>query len=379
MSNISTGQLLMGLGAAVSNQGPQYVQGLKQEQQQMSDRKRQELEYRQKAMYQDGYQAFQMLSNGNLDGIISLANDRLEMLGTFPDADPSDTMRILSYAEAAKAGDPTAIRNLSMELSSAANMAVNMGIVTPQKPEEYTLKAGETRFSGSNPLASLPAEVEPGFEIIPQSEVSAIPGLDPTKPYQRNIKTNQISQVGGAGTTVNVGTATEGERKAGTLANRLDFAMSQVNDVMSLNPDAAMPGKVASLFGAMGMDYLSNLSNPADRQIIEAAQEDMLDAALTLGTGAAYTKEQLAGYKKSYFPQLGDTDAVISAKRTRLQNLIKTAYDAAGRAAPENMLSADNAMGEVPDGVPAGSYIIGKTPDGVNVWKDPSGKNWTEN
>ena len=125
----------MGLGAAVGNQGPQYVQGLKQEQQQMSDRKRQEIEYRQKAMYQDGYQAFNMLADGNIDGIINLANDRLEMLGTFPDADPSDTMRILSYAEAAKAGDPTAIRNLSMELSSAARTAQALGIVKPQAPE----------------------------------------------------------------------------------------------------------------------------------------------------------------------------------------------------------------------------------------------------
>ena len=175
----------MGLGAAVGNQGPQYVQGLKQEQQQMSDRKRQEIEYRQKAMYQDGYQAFNMLADGNIDGIINLANDRLEMLGTFPDADPSDTMRILSYAEAAKAGDPTAIRNLSIELSSAAKTAQAMGIIP--KPEEYTLSPGQNRFSGSNIVASVPETPEKTPDSIRALEMRAGQMYEPGSPEYRQF------------------------------------------------------------------------------------------------------------------------------------------------------------------------------------------------
>jgi hypothetical protein len=61
---------------------------------------------------------------------------------------------------------------------------------------------------------------------------------------------------------------------------------------------------------------------------------DMLDAALTLGTGAAYTKEQLEGYRKSYFPQIGDTKDNVRDKKDRLANVIKAAKIAAGRAAP---------------------------------------------
>ena len=143
-----------------------------------------------------------------------------------------------------------------------------------------------------------------------------------------------------------------------------------------------MPGKAATLLDAMGMDYLVRLANDADRQIVEAAQIDMLDAALTLATGAAYTKEQFEGYKKSYFPQLGDTPEVIAAKKQRLQNTIEAAYSAAGRAAPENMFSSGGVVEEtsiLPDGVPAGSVFVGNArEDGKRVFRAPDGTNYKE-
>lgn len=379
---INFGDVLGGLGAAMGGTAQQYAQGIQQREQGLTERKRAELEARQKAMYQDGYQAFQMLSDGNLDGIIDLANDRLEMLSTFQDADPRDTMEILQNAEAAKAGDPMAIRNLSMKLAGAAQTAQRMGIVPQQEQAEYTLSPGQRRMRGGEVIAEVPEAVEPGFEIMTAAEVAAIPGLDPTKAYKKNLKNNDIVQIGGGGPVINVGNATEGERKAGTLANRLDFAMAQINDVISLNPVAQMPGKAATLLDAMGMDYLVRLANDADRQIVEAAQIDMLDAALTLATGAAYTKEQFEGYKKSYFPQLGDKPEVIAAKKQRLQNTIEAAYSAAGRAAPENMFSSGGVAEEtsiLPDGVPAGSVFVGNArDDGKRVFRAPDGTNYKE-
>jgi hypothetical protein len=68
---------------------------------------------------------------------------------------------------------------------------------------------------------------------------------------------------------------------------------------------------------------------------VESAQLDILDAALTLGPGAAYTREQLEGYRRSYFPQIGDSPAAIRDKAARLQNVIEAAKIAAGRAAPQ--------------------------------------------
>jgi hypothetical protein len=78
---------------------------------------------------------------------------------------------------------------------------------------------------------------------------------------------------------------------------------------------------------------LANTFTSETRQRVESAQLDMLDAALTLGTGAAYTKEQLEGYRKSYFPAIGDGPAQIKDKKARLENVISAAKIAAGKGA----------------------------------------------
>jgi len=135
-------------------------------------------------------------------------------------------------------------------------------------------------------------------------------------------------------TTINM--PNEGERKAATLASRLNFSVGQMNEAIGLDPKAALPNTSAEVARFVSRtDFLPNKINTEQRQIVEAAQEDILDAALTLGTGAAYSREQLAGYKKSFFPQMGDSAATVKTKQERLTNLLKSAEVASGRAAKE--------------------------------------------
>ena len=138
-------------------------------------------------------------------------------------------------------------------------------------------------------------------------------------------------------------TASEGERKAATLLARLEGSESQLREALAEKPDAAKPGVWASMAGATPLvgEALKNKVNSTARQRVEAAQLDILDAALTLGTGAAYTREQLEGYRRSYFPQIGDDDATIADKEQRLSTVINAARISAGRAAN----SADAAAG----------------------------------
>ena len=123
----------------------------------------------------------------------------------------------------------------------------------------------------------------------------------------------------------------EGERKAATLLQRLQFSESQLTDALLDDPDAAKPGLFASAVAKLSTP-LANTLTPETRQRVESAQLDILDAALTLGTGAAYTSEQLEGYRKSYFPQIGDSPKAILDKQSRLNNVIAAAKIAAGRA-----------------------------------------------
>lgn len=135
--------------------------------------------------------------------------------------------------------------------------------------------------------------------------------------------------------TTNINMPSESERTAGYLTSRVQNALNQINAVVTQNPGSAAPAFGAEAVKFLtGSDYLTRLTNPVERERIETAQYDLLDAALTLGTGAAYTSEQINAYRKSYFPQLGDKPAVIKDKAARLESLLRAAKIKAGRAAP---------------------------------------------
>jgi hypothetical protein len=94
---------------------------------------------------------------------------------------------------------------------------------------------------------------------------------------------------------------------------------------------------------------------------------DLLDAALTLGTGASYTKEQLKGYSSSYFPKIGDSPKTIKDKEARLANIVEAAKLAAGRGAK---LVPEVKTGNQP---PAGAPPTAKqAPDGKWYAPDPA-------
>jgi hypothetical protein len=125
---------------------------------------------------------------------------------------------------------------------------------------------------------------------------------------------------------------TEGERKASTLLQRLQFSENQLTKALVDDPDAAKPGVFTSALDVLSTP-LANTLTPEARQRVQSAQLDILDAALTLGTGAAYTKEQLEGYRSSYFPAIGDGPTQVKDKKARLQNVISAAKIAAGKGA----------------------------------------------
>lgn len=128
----------------------------------------------------------------------------------------------------------------------------------------------------------------------------------------------------------------ESERTAGFLTNRIVNSLGQLQAVTGAAPTASSPNlKAEAVKYFTGSDYLKNLANPETRQQVEAAQLEILDAALTLGTGAAYTQEQLKNYQKSYFPQLGDKPATVKDKANRLASLLDSAMIKSGRAAPK--------------------------------------------
>lgn len=152
------------------------------------------------------------------------------------------------------------------------------------------------------------------------------------------------------------GNPSEGERKAATLLKRMEGSLSQLNQAVTEKPAAAGPEFLGTTLGVMPLigDGAKTFVNSNERNRVEAAQLDILDAALTLGTGAAYTKEQLEGYRKAYFPQVGDGDAEKADKKARLENVIEAGRIAAGRAAPNGVPAEPkrDAVGKLGDSMP---------------------------
>lgn len=150
----------------------------------------------------------------------------------------------------------------------------------------------------------------------------------------------RISEKKAGATTINL--PSESERTAGYLTTRLKNSFAQYQAVLGENPEASLPSLRAEIIkGVTRSDYLKNLVTPESRQRVEAAQLDMLDAALTMATGAAYTREQLESTRSTYFPALGDKPETIRDKANRLDKLLKeAAMTKAGRAAPSGVAPA---------------------------------------
>lgn len=121
----------------------------------------------------------------------------------------------------------------------------------------------------------------------------------------------------------------EAERTAAFLGTRLGNALKALKDIPV---EDQVPGVMESAARGAGSEIGANLLRNENRQKANAAQLDALDAALTLATGAAYTKEQLEGQKVSYFPQIGDSDTTKEMKAQKLEDLFQAARIKAGRA-----------------------------------------------
>jgi hypothetical protein len=215
-------------------------------------------------------------------------------------------------------------------------IGVGPGGGTPEQQFELQAQTAsdDKRFSREKELARIRASNTD--TSVNQQLITRPVGDGTVQDFAWNPRTNQREPAGAPyrPVTPHTGNVTEGERKAAALGTRLELAMQALNEIEQTAPGASSPGLMERGLEGMGAETLANAFRSSDRQQADAAQLDALDAALTLATGAAYTKEQLANLRKSYFPQIGDSAENIKAKQKRFQTIVETARIAAGRAEP---------------------------------------------
>jgi hypothetical protein len=180
--------------------------------------------------------------------------------------------------------------------------------------------------------------------LFPNKDFTQPLTADESKRLNDELQNLELAKRKAGATNINM--PSESERTAGYLTTRLQNSLQQYQQVLGENPNAALPNLRAEIVkGVTRSDYLKNLVNPESRQRVEAAQLDMLDAALTMATGAAYTREQLESTRGTYFPSLGDKPQTVKDKAVRLDKLLKeAAMTKAGRAAPAPLPSGSSLM-----------------------------------
>jgi len=251
--------------------------------------------------------------------------------------------------------------------SRAYNPALQQIGLKNLTPEAITLTEGQKRLV-QNPDGTF-KEVASGGEKMTEAQRNYLQAVK--EGYSGNFFQYQADLKKAGATSINL--PSEGERKSGFMANILDKNILQMQNALGVDPTAVKPNVPASVVSAIaGDNVLSRAITPAQRQIIEDSQLDVLDAALTLRTGAAYTREQLLGMRGTYFPRIGDSPETVKAKQARLETLLSSAYIASGRATPDRVSAMPPATppAKPPAKPNASAAKIPPAPAGVapNVW-----------
>jgi hypothetical protein len=240
-----------------------------------------------------------------------------------------DLQKIIPQLQAT--GNFGAIKDISESMTALRKAGFMSGDTQAPSPfAPYTM-------AESPQVKTLANQLQNAFNRGVITEEQALQRLQPLAQMEESFIRNRTSTAEAAARAAEGKKPTEGERKAAVLAGRLEGALEDLKTATSAaqTPEylpTLLQGKLMSFIP--GADIAAGQLTSSARAKAEAAQLDALDAALTLGTGAAYTNEQLKSYQKAYFPVIGNDETVIADKKLRFERLVALAREQAGAAAP---------------------------------------------
>lgn len=223
-----------------------------------------------------------------------------------------------------------AIDPVSLKTTRLGNKSMTPGeAAVNQRAKDAALAASQAvtyQQDAEGNFVALPTRVQPG-SIVRGSPVVAGPGMSPLKGAQKD------------------GKLTESEAKATLYLGQMQSATDTLNKLTTDNKTAD-PWQVA-LTGNIG----GNILAPESAQQIGQAQNQWSEAYLRQKTGAAATKQEIDLNNRTFFPQVGDSDAVIKQKAAMRAQAERDMTIPAGRGAAKiNQSLSAPAIGTVKDG-----------------------------
>lgn len=171
-------------------------------------------------------------------------------------------------------------------MASVAQSAANAQMTDARMREQNALRA----------QATAQGRVPAGYRLGPDGQsLEFIPGgpADPT------------SKAGGGKPL------TEGQSKALLFGTRMQEANAIFDELADNGVTTSIPGSRAGF----GLGSAINALQPADRQRLDQAKRDFLNAVLRRESGAVIADAEFNNGDKQYFPQPGDSEAVIAQKK----------------------------------------------------------------
>ena len=104
---------------------------------------------------------------------------------------------------------------------------------------------------------------------------------------------------------------TDAQAKAALFGTRMQEANSIFDTLEKQGTTVSVPGSRAPL----GIGAVINALSPADQQQLDQAKRDFINAVLRRESGAVISDSEFANAEKQYFPQIGDSSAVVAQKK----------------------------------------------------------------
>jgi hypothetical protein len=201
------------------------------------------------------------------------------------------------------------------------------------------------------------------YQVNDQGDIVALPSRlsAGAAPVARPVTGQDGAPVKGAPKSKDISVS---EQQASYNIARVLNAADEIGKITKKDPNALAPGMGEAAAKAVGLEGTANVARSTNRQIVNGAQRDALDALLYLATGAAYNKEQLQGAFEAYIPSYTDDKGTREAKQTRMTNLIQDAKVRAGKAWTPKMDSAMQSL--IGSSAPAAAASI-PVPSGVDA------------
>lgn len=204
------------------------------------------------------------------------------------------------------------------------------------------------------------------YQVNDQGDIVALPSRlsAGAAPVARPVIGKDGTPVKGAAKSKDISVS---EQQASYNIARVLNAANEIGQITKKDPKALAPGALEAAAKAVGAEGTANTMRSTNRQIVNGAQRDALDALLYLATGAAYNKEQLQGAFEAYIPSYTDDKGTRDAKQARMTNLIQDAKVRAGKAWTPKMDSAMQSL--TGSSAPAAAANI-PAPSGVDaaIW-----------